>query len=343
MTAASTATGTETEFVAALSALTVRLGFGEVRNLRHLSGGASKQTWAFDAGTASLVLRRDSGNAIIVSELAEISTSIPLETEAELMILAGRAGVPSPEIIHVLGPEDGLGVGFVMRHVGGEALGGRIVRNSAFASAREQLAFQCGEILARIHAISLPDTAMLTLRSPKEIIGTWQAVHEVEQWPRPVFDLAFQWLGERTPDVGVPMLVHGDFRNGNLLVGPDGVTAVLDWELAYIGDPMQDLGWLCTNSWRFGAVDKPVGGFGTREQLFAGYESGGGAPVDPERVRFWEIFGSLRWGVMCTMSTVKFRELRADGNVEINVDLPMIARRASETELDLVNLLRETV
>ena len=82
--------------------------------------------------------------------------------------------------------------------------------------------------------------------------------------------------------------MHGDFRHGNLIIGPDGVRAVLDWELAHLGDPMEDLGWICVNSWRFGEIDKPVGGFGTREELFAGYEAAG-RRVDPERV---EILGS---------------------------------------------------
>ena len=336
-----TATTDSAEHLAAgLTRLMERLGFGEVRDLRHLSGGASKQTWAFGAGQDELILRRDGAAAVVVAELAEMSAAIPLETEARLMMLAGSAGVPSPEVIHVLQADDGLGVGFIMRYVAGETLGGRIVRNPAFAGAREHLAFDCGAILARIHRISLPDDVELPVRTPLEIIDQWQAVHEIERWPRPVFDLAFAWLRERAPDIGEAVLVHGDFRNGNLIVGPEGVTAVLDWELAYRGDPMQDLGWLCTNSWRFGAVDKPVGGFGTREELFSGYASAGGGTVDPERVRFWEILGSLRWGVMCTMSTVKFRELLADGSAAINVDLPMIARRASETELDLVNLLR---
>ena len=332
----------EVQFSSALTAVMDRLGFGEVGDLRHLSGGASKQTWAFRAGTDELILRRDAAPVVVIPELSAMSTAIPLETEARLMMLAGAAGVPSPEVVRVLEADDELGVGFIMRFVAGETLGGRIVRNPAFAAAREHLAFDCGAILARIHGIAVPADVELPVRSPREIIEQWQAVHDIEQWPRPVFDLAFGWLRERAPRIERAVLVHGDFRNGNLIVGPDGVSAVLDWELAYLGDPMQDLGWLCTNSWRFGAVDKPAGGFGTREQLFAGYESAGGGTVDPQSVRFWEVLGSLRWGVMCTMSTVRYRELVAEVSTAINVDLPMIARRASETELDLVELLMDT-
>ena len=63
--------------------------------------------------------------------------------------------------------------------------------------------------------------------------------------------------------------------------------------------PMEDLGWICVNAWRFGVIDKPVGGFGTREDLWAGYEAAGGAPVDRDHAHWWEVYGSMRWGVMC--------------------------------------------
>lgn len=101
--------------------------------------------------------------------------------------------------------------------------------------------------------------------------------------------------------------MHGDFRNGNLIIGAEGVRAVLDWELAHLGDPMEDLGWVCVNSWRFGEIDKPVGGFGSREELFAGYEAAG-RKVDPARVKFWEVMGTLRWGIMCGGMMQRFRE-----------------------------------
>ena len=98
-----------------------------------------------------------------------------------------------------------------------------------------------------------------------------------------MFELALRWLRERDPGPSKEVtLVHGDFRHGNLIIGPDGVRAVLDWELAHFGDPMEDLGWICVNSWRFGEIDKPVGGFGSREELFAGYEEAG-RKVDADR------------------------------------------------------------
>jgi len=127
--------------------------------------------------------------------------------------------------------------------------------------------------------------------------------------------------------------VHGDFRNGNLIIGQDGVRAVLDWELAHFGDPMEDLGWICVNSWRFGEIDKPVGGFGSREELFAGYEAAGGK-IDAASVTFWEVMGTLRWGVMCCGMMQGFRR-----SPDHSMERAMIGRRASETEIDLLRLL----
>ena len=204
-----------------------------------------------------------------------------------------------------------------------------------FAGARTFLARQCGEILARIHTID-PDA--FPTPAPLDPGRAGRAV------PRhlPRLGLAAAGVRPGLPLAGRPhcppppdemKLVHGDFRNGNLMIGPDGVRAVLDWEIAHVGDPMEDLGWICTNAWRFGMVDKPVGGFGEREDLWAGYEAAGGAPVKRDHALFWEVFGSMRWGVMCAGMTAAFRG--ADPSVERAV----IARRTSENEIDLLRLL----
>ncbi len=164
-------------------------------------------------------------------------------------------------------------------------------------------------------------------------IGDLEREYRGFDWPRPVFELALRWLAEHDPGPSREItLVHGDFRHGNLIIGPDGVRAVLDWELAHLGDPMEDLGWICVNSWRFGEIDKPVGGFGSREDLFAGYEEAG-RKVDPDRVMFWEVMGTLRWGVMCCGMMQRFRT-----GPDHSMERAMIGRRSSETEIDLLAL-----
>jgi aminoglycoside phosphotransferase (APT) family kinase protein len=257
-----------------------------------------------------------------------------LDAEARLMQLAHDAGLPSPKVMHVLTPEDDLGSGFIMQRVEGETIARKILRDEQFARARPILARQLGKVAAGIHG--LPHDQLPKLRemsSTREIADLGREYHSFN-WPRPVFELALRWLAEHDPGPSQEVtLVHGDFRHGNLIIGADGVRAVLDWELAHLGDPMEDLGWICVNSWRFGEIDKPVGGFGSREELFAGYEETG-RRVDPARVNFWEVMGTLRWGVMCCGMMERFR-IGPDHSME----RAMIGRRASETEIDLLRLL----
>ncbi|MGH7017378.1 MAG: phosphotransferase family protein [Caulobacteraceae bacterium] len=309
-----------------------RLAGTGIANLARVTAGATQEIWRFDLvtanGSAPLVLRRAPGGTRI-SE-----TAIGPETEAELIRTAAAAGAPVPPVKHVLGPEDGLGRGFVMGFVEGETLGGRIARSETFAAVRPGLARQCGEILAAIHSIDPAEFPNLKRASPADLLAQYRAAYQASGWPRPVVSLALRWLEERCPPPPkASKLVHGDFRNGNLIIGPDGVRAVLDWEIAHVADPMEDLGWICTGAWRFGVIDKPVGGFGEREELWAGYEAAGGGRVDRAHAKWWEVFGSLRWGVMCASMAAAFR------TVDPSVERAVIARRASENEIDLMRLI----
>ena len=307
-------------------------GASGATGLRRLTAGATQEIWRFELiegeTQTPLILRRAPGGDRVSA------TAIGLEMEAQLLRAAAGKGVPVPAVRHVLEPEDGLGHGFIMSYVEGETLGGRIVRQEAFAEARTFLARQCGEVMARVHTMDPGDFPTLRRQTPRELIDQCHAGYKASGWPRPVLDLAFRWLFERCPpDPETMKLVHGDFRNGNLMIGPDGVRAVLDWEIAHVGDPMEDLGWICTASWRFGMMDKPVGGFGEREDLWAGYEAAGGAPVKRDHALWWEVYGSMRWGVMCSGMTASFR------GGDPSVERAVIARRTSEHEIDLLRLL----
>lgn len=308
-------------------------GASGVTGAVRLSGGASQETWSFDIvhpdGNVGAILRRaPQGYGAAPSRAAG------LNAEACLMQLAHHAGLPSPRVIHVLQPQDGLGTGFIMERVDGETIPRKILRDKQFAQARPLLARQLGKVLAGIHGLPLAQLPALRRMTAAGEITELERDYRSFEWPRPVFELALRWLREHDP--GPPpqvTLVHGDFRHGNLIIGADGVRAVLDWELAHLGDPMEDLGWICVNSWRFGEIDKPVGGFGSREELFAGYEATG-RRVDVERAMFWEVMGTLRWGVMCCGMMQRFRT-----GPEHSIERAMIGRRSSETEIDLLRLL----
>jgi aminoglycoside phosphotransferase (APT) family kinase protein len=298
-----------------------------------LSGGASQETWSFDIthpdGNIGAILRRaPPGYGAAPSRAAGLAA------EAALMQLAYDAGVPSPRVLHVLQPRDELGTGFIMQRVEGETIARKILRDEKFAKARPLLARQLGKVAAGIHGLPLAKLPELRRMTAAKEIAELERDYRSFEWLRPVFELALRWLRDRDPGPAPEVtLVHGDFRHGNLIIGPDGLRAVLDWELAHTGDPMEDLGWVCVNSWRFGEIDKPVGGFGTREELFAGYEAAG-RRVDAERVKFFEVMGTLRWGVMCCGMMQRFRI-----GPEHSIERAMIGRRSSETEIDLLRLL----
>ena len=306
-----------------------------VANLRRLSGGASQETWSFDATTAGapepLILRRRPAG---LHGPSQSGMAIALETEAQLVDLAAKSGVPVAQVRAVLTPADALGSGYLMQRLDGETIPRRILRDDAFAPVRPRLARQCGEILARIHAIPKGGLPELALAPAPVQLDQYRALYDAYDQPHPVFELALRWLAERAQDPPRVTLVHGDFRNGNLLIDREGVRGVLDWELAHTGDPMEDLGWICVSSWRFGEIDRPVGGFGAREDLFTGYEAAGGGAVDPSRVRTWQVLGTLKWGIMC-MTMYAIFESGGDRSVE----RAAIGRRSSETEIDLLALL----
>ena len=299
---------------AAVSAL---LGEGtRITNVRRLSAGASRQTWSVDAvggdgQPVPLIVMRDPRGAARAPEAA-------------LLRAAGVAGVPVPAVV----ADDGEYL--VVERIEGETIPRKILRDDEFAAARPLLAAQCGEALARIHAIPLDAVPGLERQDP---LPTWRATLDGFGQPHPTFELALRWLADNEPPPVGTTVVHGDFRNGNLIVGPGGLRAVLDWEIAHLGDPMEDLAWLCVKAWRFG-VDRPVGGFGDYDDLFAAYGDASGRSVDPSVVRWWEVLGTLKWGIMCIAQA--FTHL--SGTVR-SVELAAIGRRVCENEWDLLELL----
>lgn len=312
-------------------------GFEKLESCERLSAGASRETYRITARVGGreqiMALRRapDDGKSAM-------GQGPGLEVEAKLFAAALRARVPGPDVFYVLEPGDGLGAGFVMEWITGETLGAKIARSKDFGDARKSLAFQCGEILARLHSINVDaehlDGDLEVFSAEHSVRKTHAAYLELET-PQPMIDFTAKWLLANLPKKRKLALVHSDFRNGNFIVHPKkGIVAVLDWELAHIGDPMRDLGWLCTRSWRFGVSDKPVGGFGDYNDLYKGYASVTGQRVDEDAVRFWEVFGSFWWAVGCLSMAQSVRDGRED-----SLERPVIGRRSSECQIDCVNML----
>jgi len=286
-----------------LRAVTARhLGDGlKIDNADIAVGGGSNRTWSFDAVLVSgerlpLILRQETyaGPHNIFE-----SPSI----QYRIMAAAYNAGVPVPKTYYMLEDRDGLGAGFVMERIEGETIPRKILRDAATKSALPKMAAQCGEIIGTLQSIDLGDVPFLG----PDLQGREPALVELEmqrqrlddyQEPHPAFELGLRWLEQHLPKTERTVVVHGDFRNGNFIVGPEGIRTVLDWELAHIGNPMEDFGWLCIKSWRFGVNDKPVGGFGLRDDLYRAYEDRTGQEVDPDTVFWWEVYGTLKWGLI---------------------------------------------
>lgn len=325
----------------ALAAAAARhLGDGTtVEALRRLSGGASRELWSFEAvasdGTRrALVLRRDPVGTGGAGGAGPIAAGVD---EYRLLQAAAAAGVPVPPLRFALTADDDLGHGFVMDRVDGETLGRHIVRDPALADARSRAAAQWGEALARTHAIDLDESGLAI--PPADTHPAERQLDDFERLvdgfgvSRPVLELAMRWLREQAPPSTRRVVVHGDFRVGNLIVGPEGLRSVLDWELAHVGDPAEDVGWLCVRSWRFGGAGR-VGGVAELDALLDAYVAAGGEPIDAERVRYWEVFSNLRWGVICLVQT--FAHLNG---IRPSVELAAIGRRVAEVEHDLMELL----
>ena len=301
----------------------------EVRGLRRLSGGASRETWelelhdAADGRAEPLILQR--------VRKGTLGGTFSMEAEARLLAAAADRGVPVAPV--VAASDDAAVVGspfLVMRRIEGETIARRLLRDDQFASARQVLVAQCARAMAAIHRIPTDVAPHLRAADP---VGQLRGLIDALGQPHPAFELGLRWLDEHRPPSVEPAVVHGDFRLGNLMVGPDGLAAVLDWELAHLGDPMEDLGWLCVRAWRFGS-DHPVAGVGEYRDLFDAYAEAAGVRVDAEVVRWWEVLGTLRWGVICI--------LQASGHLSgasRSVELAAIGRRVCENEYDLLCLI----
>ncbi|MEO0884129.1 MAG: phosphotransferase family protein, partial [Pseudomonadota bacterium] len=321
----------------ALNALASKLGESgtKIADLTRLSGGASQETWRFSIidpdGTETRRILRRAPNGL---SDARSSTALPLSSEARLIEVAGAAGVPVPSIVHVLTELESLGDGFIMDFLDGETIGPKILRSEALSSARNRLAAQCGDALAHTHSIDGGCLPRLETASASEQLDRYEDLYRNYDIPRPTFELAFQMLRDTTPAPLEPVLVHGDFRLGNLMVNEAGLAGVLDWELAHMGDPREDIGWICVNSWRFGKTENRVGGFGRLEDLLEAYAAAGGQRFSPDEIDWWEMLGSLKWGIMC-MTMYDIYRTGADPSVE----RAAIGRRVSETEIDLIALM----
>jgi aminoglycoside phosphotransferase (APT) family kinase protein len=300
-----------------------RIGLPAPQGLERLSGGANMESWRFSAGSEVCVLRR--------AATAELMTGRALDHhgEAQLICAARAAGVLAPEVLVELEPGDGIGSGFVMRVITGTADPATILADAD----GEALVREIARELAAVHrtdctGVGVP--AMDTAAALAELTARFLSYGG----DRPILALAARWLEANLPEPVPPRLVHGDFRLGNLMAEHGCLTGVLDWELAHLGDPHEDLAYGCMTVWRFARPDRPAYGLASLEALAAAYAEQGGEVFDPARFRFWLVYRTFWWALGCLQMGGYWR----DGH-DRSVERVVVARRTAEQELDLLLLL----
>jgi aminoglycoside phosphotransferase (APT) family kinase protein len=296
-----------------------------VSNPQALTGGASRSTWAFEAvtdrGRRELILRTGPPDDVHAS----------MELEATTQRLAAAAGAAVPHVLIADNSTRALGLPFlVCDFIDGETIAPRILRKLD-ATARDRLLEQCGHALAAIHRV---DPTGVALRHHDQM-AVWRGQLDATGETTATFEWALRWLAANRPPPSPPVMVHGDFRMGNLIVAGDRLAAVLDWELVHIGEIYEDLAWFCIRAWRFGAPQgRGAGGLGSIERFLSAYEQASATTVNRVRMRWWLIRATLSWGIICRCQA----ERHLSGQTR-SVELAAIGRRVCETEWDLLDLL----
>lgn len=299
------------------SELAERLG-AEVESMQMLAGGASKEAWAVEAGGERLLVRRAAGGVIH-------EATLPLEQEFEVLRAAQEAGVKVPHPVAYLG-ELGGREAFAMERVEGETIGRRIVRNPP-----PGLDLQLGEELAKIHAIPPERLPFLT---GGDILARFEGELDSVGEPHPAIEYGLAWLRERAPEPLSSVVLHGDFRLGNVVVSEHGLVALLDWEFAHLGDPTEDVAWPIVRAWRFGRDDLRLGGIAEVERYLTRYAELTGREIMVDELLWWEVLGNLKWAAGSL--TQSRRHLNG---LERSVELAVLGRLAAEKEYEMLHLI----
>ncbi len=320
-------------------------GTTRVAGIEPLAGGACQDNFLVDLdvqegpdqGDHRVVLRSDAA--------ALVDGALSRKEEFAVINAAVAAGVKTPRARW-------LGRGLVqpdawalfLDWVPGVAIGRKVLRDPDLAAARQGLADELADVLARIHRIRPPSQGgdgIVGLTEPPDgdaaafTIHTARAMLDRISEPHPAMEFTLRWLGEHAPATTHLCLAHRDFRTGNFMVAAPGLSAVLDWEFSGWGAPEEDLAWISVRDWRFGRLNRPIGGFALREAFYGAYEAASGRTINRSAVHWWEVMGNLRWGLGCVVQVERYTSGQT-------TDLEMIAigRRAAEMEYEALRLIQ---
>ncbi len=309
-----------------------------LRDVKPLHGGACQENFRVDVDVDGCALR--------LALRSDAPTSLPgsIRRAEEYVVIAAAvsAGVKTPTARWLtpglLRPKSDA---YFLDWAQGEAIGRRVVRNPELEAARAKLPGELAQSLARLHRVTPTSGHALPFIAPprgpaRAALDDLRAMLDRLPGAMPSVELALRWLEARLPDQEEVVLVHGDFRTGNFLVTPGGLSAVLDWEFSHLGSPYEDLAWLSVRDWRFSRLDRPIGGFASRAAFYEAYQRESGRAVDLAQLHWWEICGNLRWAV----GSVYQGERYLSGE-QRDLELIAIARRSVEMEFEALRLIQK--
>ncbi len=322
---------------AALAAHLARAMHADVRidAIEPVTAGARRLNALIDVTVA------DVARPMVITQLPNESDAFrSIEDEVACIRLAEAAGVNVAHVVtHCPTTTDAGGPFFVSDRIDGVSIPRQVVDLCASADGLgATLAFDIGASLAPLHRIpidQLPDAIDRPTSSAVEGALAWaEEQMTLLLQPSPAFALVMRWLERNAPSPVPVTLVHGDVRNGNILVNASGLAGILDWETAHIGEPFEDLGWLAQLMWRARNDSVEIGGFGNRSDLRAGYESAGGQ-WDHDRFEWWKVFRTLWWG----LGLANQARQHLDGTFP-SIIMAASGRRVAELEWDALCLIQ---
>lgn len=316
----------------------------KVSHIHHLSGGACQDNYALDlateSGKQSLVLRTDKGGSLL--------SSLSKRDEFKVAELVYKAGVKTPKPVFLEETPEVIGAPFyLMEKIGGKATGRYITKDKELDSYRKtNMVSDLAKNLAKLHTVKPSIVLDEELKQKLKLVTTDNYIaiaiadlrQSLDELPEahPAIELCLSWLENHAPSIDEIVLVHGDFRTGNFMMNVEGLQGILDYEFAHFGDRHEDIAWLCMRDWRFGRLNKEVGGFGDRKDFYEAYEKTSSIPVDPFKVTFWEIMGNVRWAIGSAQQTERHLSGKDKG-----IELAAIGRRTAEMEWEAMRLIEE--
>ncbi|MGI8553640.1 MAG: phosphotransferase family protein [Dehalococcoidia bacterium] len=312
----------------------------QVRRLFRIPGGASRETWSFDARWSDDGESHEQGFILRADPEASLLDS-NRNVEFRVYQALQDSGVPVPRVCWDEPDSDWIGRPFfVMHRLEGETAPSNLM-SPRWAPLHDRIGRQLAEHLARIHGLDWRARGLDFLGLPESARDC--AVREVDRWvsllkrdalePQPVLNLAVRWLRRNLPVAQRVVLVHGDYRTGNYLYGEEGIRALFDWEMTHLGDPLEDVGWTAIRYWRYGGTEK-IGGVIDREAFYQAYETAGGTQIDRDAVHFWEVLGNLKMAVISLTGARSFCDRRTHDLV-----MAYVGRSIPRLEAEIMHLL----